>query len=476
MNGLKESGDYEVFEPSISSADDKPVMSDRLITELKDCELPGRDESDVIAIVAPVLSSLLVAKDLNPRITPFLCEKYRSVLSASNRSKHDGKPDMIFADPAFFCTRVSYKGAVDLSLQYGHLTHWGVRSSMIVVVEAKVKIDPSAVGELCTYMSRIFHNCHDHDMFPLVIRGLLFDIKGFHLLKFVSGECAHYIESAWTTPGSEHLLKTFLSVKDPWSVALHLLCDTLQVNVQSYTTQELANPLNQRATRVKRQIAKGAPCLGSGRYGRAILVAKASDGTSAVLKLVIGRGVDKLPDEFNMICQAFQLCPDHVAQPLEPPGCVMGTFMHTRELNVNTSEQVEVSYGGYLLADVGSPVDTSITGIGAALRSLLKLHLAKLVHGDARIQNCIVTDPLFSTFKWIDFRDATYSTADFSSGVAHDIGTFFGSFAKPSDEFSSEQVNAVNAYSTVITAEAITEVLEAFTDDVKGSNVFRKGL
>ena len=473
-----------VFESTADNCDNNPAMSLDMMNKFYSYTKLEHNDKHVIAVVAPILSSLVA--DVNPCLTTYLCEPYRCILDASNRLEREGLPDMILIDPAFICTRLPYKGAFDLSLQYGKLTHWGVRSSVsVAVMGTKAGVYSETIAKLCSFMYKLSKNSNDHDLFPRVLRGLLFDTNEFHLLKFESGECVEYIKSGWTTPGSEQLLKAFLSVKDPWSVALHLLCEQLQVKIQRCTTQELAVPSQDAtnyATSVYTPELKFLPCLGSGRYGRALLVTRASDGTSAVLKLVIGRGVRKLSREFNMICRAYKTCPNQVAQPLVPPGCITNMFMHTCEVNVHKTEQVEVAYGGYLLADVGSPVLTNIEGISHALRALLQLHLSHILHGDARIQNCIVTtDTLGNTiYKWIDFRYISLLTStttttttttnagsntDFSTGLIHDLNIFFNSLGSPYS-FDPYQIRAIEAYSVNVCEKAMMKVVRAFTDEL----------
>ena len=441
---LKANGSFKELKPSDEKGA-KPVMAE--IKELRN----AHNEQKVVAIVARALSTQLA--QVNGHITAFISEKYPSIRSGSGVSKHDAKPDIILGDAAFLRVRLPYGDETDAnSLQFGQLqlSNWHIRSSMLVIAEAKKaahKKFAEAFGELCTYMSLTSQDLpEDFTGRKPWTRGLLFDSEKFYLLKYRDGKFVDCRYSNWDTPGSLQLLEAFLKIQDPWSLALRKLCDLLGVTLKLLSSQELRED--------KSMGEMHTPFLGAGRYGRAVLV-RSADDRDVVLKIVIGKTVHRLNEEFDKLSAAYLRCPALVAQPVTLSFCT-GSVPVCCEHELEQYSEEEVDFGGYLIEDVGQPITISPSTIDQVLRSLLALHLESIHHGDARVQNCIaIGSGSDQSYRWIDLRDSNLQQS-LKSAFAADLETFFRSSV--TNSFNGEQVKAIDAYS-----EKVRTILESRT-------------
>jgi hypothetical protein len=123
-----------------------------------------------------------------------------------------------------------------------------------------------------------------------------------------------------------------------------------------------------------------------------------------VLKVVLtDDNSDKTAEEFRRLLDAYHVVPSHVVQ-VKHDSFRSGEFQR-KNLTKKTF------YSGYLIEDIGVPMQyDSRKGWSVSLtarefeeicRSLNKLHLEGIYHGDARVPNVIDCN---GNFKWIDFH------------------------------------------------------------------------
>ena len=295
-------------------------------------------------------------------------EEYPWLVTTSNDSRFNQKPDNIFCHCAVYSNRKPFStdDAELVSLRrptdkYGVLADWVLRDSIDAIGEAKVEINNAAFGEVINYAR---HVCYRADA-PKHTKILLYDKREFWMVRATLGEISSVEICPWACPGSVNVLVGFFQQgRSPWVLLLLEACRhwKLQVENNAY--------------------------LGKGTFGRVFKVTSRGDGgrkAFKALKLVLpgDNGACNLDlfREKESLERAAKVLPNAVAR-------VDGFF----------------DFGGMgaalLLADIGTKVPQKQWR--KVYETLGALHQKNVVHGDPRLANAI--SMVGQGIRWIDFR------------------------------------------------------------------------
>lgn len=232
------------------------------------------------------------------------------------------------------------------------------------LVECKRKIENGAVGEIVDYVRLLYGHQDCDNFFP----AMLTDDFGFWLVLFKAGKATYVHQYLWETPGSVAAVRDFFSRaehKSKWQLALENLCDQLGVI-----------PLD------------GNAYLGRGARGRVFKVTRSTNVFA--LKVVLTNSETERQNvkcEYTKLCDCNRIC--------------NGLFVRAVPDNFAIVDNNNVSARGYLLAEVGEPVDKSNPDHQkSVLRALQNLHKLDQYHGDARVPNIVHMSD--GRFLWID--------------------------------------------------------------------------
>ena len=235
-------------------------------------------------------------------------------------------------------------------------------------------------GQLVDYHSRV----------PGVCRSALFNAHVVWLYESRHTTHTRLVQTTWDALGSRALFRDFFNAPRT---------EPTLITVARHVTRMLGVV----------PAVEGASFLGAGGLGRVFRVRKTHGGaqTDFALKLSCVASADELAGEFALLkAAAFAGAP--VARVVADSLCVV--------LGINGVR----SGGGYLLADVLVPVK-SVTPARCrdAFRALAAVHACGLVHGDARVQNLLLSPLGRGAFVWIDFRGA--ADAPLTAAQAADV-------------------------------------------------------
>ena len=333
--------------------------------------MPKRPHEKVlVGLYTPCLMDII--REIHSELRLVNSEFYQWLRCMSGYRKADLMPDLFSAHFSLVEYAPAYNGAPVCAVPrlFGRFSPWDTRASIHCIWDAKWEIDMAAFGEKCKYLQIIGEDSVDHNGVALKLKGILFDIDQFWMIRSSGNTIVDVVQCKWMQPGSKQILKEFLQVSDPWMTAASALCTALGVTIVDYTAGD----------------QKQCAFIGAGANGRVFRLT-----SGAVIKVVIGRRSDELEKEFLLMLQ----CQNRIdVQALVFP-VVDASF---RSGSVN-----DVAYAGYLLAREGEqivlPVSTSVKLELAVL--LHGLHNSGVIHGDPRVENAIRLDGLL---KWIDFR------------------------------------------------------------------------
>lgn len=216
----------------------------------------------------------------------------------------------------------------------------------VFMIEGKLGLTPKGQLELVDYMNLVGKG---------VYKGMVIGKNGFWLVKACNWVINERIEGKWTDAGSMELILDFLP-PPPLACAIDSVCQQLQCRISIANT--------------------GESYLGSGASGHVFLVEKGSK--KMAMKLSLG------PEAHGVHLEAHKLLGYNQREDAD-------------DLPLATREN-EYSGDGitaFLMEPVGQPVIPMTNKRGAvalveqAFGSLLKLHIAKIFHGDPRLENLI---------------------------------------------------------------------------------------
>ena len=215
---------------------------------------------------------------------------------------------------------------------------------------------------------------------PAFHRMELFDREKFYLLLSKGGDFVSATKCSWITPGSRKLLQNFFDAPSPLVKALKACCEALSV------------------TPCPSQV--NMPCiLGAGGNGVVFRVTR-NDADSTSTR------IDGTPSETAaQECMALKVS---VGDWSDASVYLYREWDVTKDAGQLSKRVVTVGgihcqdrFGGYLMTEVGTAVETSTVEQRQALFvELHGLHILGITHGDARYQNTIA---LPDGIKWIDF-------------------------------------------------------------------------
>jgi hypothetical protein len=159
------------------------VLSEQRFDELQACG----SVRDVIAKVMKYMELLNIPnRDLNLSLVN--SEYFKVVMSFSGETRYEGKPDLFVLDPAMVKHLVMPSNGLYVAGSYGVLPNWKCRISVNSVWEAKRhSLENKDFQELCNYLKCFTEGAHDELQRPIWMRGVLFDKKGFELVKCYNG-------------------------------------------------------------------------------------------------------------------------------------------------------------------------------------------------------------------------------------------------------------------------------------------------
>lgn len=350
------------------------------------------------------------------------------------------KPDMIICNPCFYEATAPPSDndgilAVKHQLLGDGALLYGIKAGRpelflndISILEGKYDAyGNDDVGQVKTYAGLQARELGN----PAFHRIALFDRKKFVLFLSRGGEFVRATECDWDAPGSKELMQEFFNAPSTLVKALKASCAGLSVTP---CVPEVNSPciLGAGGSGVVFRVtckpadpaADATGRLGSTRSETAALQTKA-------LKVVVDKDPYELLREWETAKRAGLISDRVVA---------VGEFFNGDD------------FGAYLMDEVGTTVDTSLIenkrGLFAAL---LDLHINRVVHGDARIQNAISAAD--GSIKWIDFASALVST-EVPVPVAKDFRLLYESLHSFAQTPSAAQVTA---YEQCVEAQEISD-------------------
>ena len=352
-------------------------------------------------------------------------DEYAWLCTTSNEAHCQMKPDMFSAFHGLIEYKKPYKGAPDPSNKlYGKFRPWHCRESIHCIWDCKWNIN-AAFGEKCKYLQVTGQgDVTDFNGRSLRLKGVLFDVTGFWMIKSVKNEIVQVMTCDWSQKGSyEHLLK-FLRFSDFWKDGALALAASYDRQICDLSCQDdMLYPA----------------CLGAGGNGRVFLL-----DSGMVLKVVIGRKADDVEKEFRQMLHCLQACPDAVFPVVEDS---------YKQIEMDDS----IKCAGYLLQCQGRKINNAEMNQGTiklVLSSLFALHAKNLIHGDARLENILVHD---GKALWIDFRVATLVSSE--HGRQLDVYSLYESVTRK--HVDNVLSSAIIAYAKNPSLDALSSIFES---------------
>jgi hypothetical protein len=333
------------------------------------------NEQSLVNTYTPALMEAL--EEVNPHLRLVNSECYAWLRCVSG---HRPSPDLFSAHHSLVEFSPPYLNAPECLRKrlFGRFVSWESRSSINCIWDAKWKINMTAFGATCMYLQIAGEDHLDYDGVPVRLRGILFDVHEFWMIKSCGSAIVNVVKCRWTQQGSKKCLLEFLNVCDPWLEAGSALCEQLGVQIKDFSDSDHEE--------------KPSAFLGAGAYGRIFKLA-----TGGVMKVVVGRGSELLEREYAFMLE-YQSRTD--TRPFIFP-LVVDSF--------RSGEVYNFSYAGYLLAEEGKKIALPLTTTlkDMLVVSLYGLHSRNVIHGDPHIDNALL---LGDSLKWIDFRDSVSVT------------------------------------------------------------------
>jgi len=264
-----------------------------------------------------------------------------------------------------------------------------------------------------------------HGQLPGLVHGVLFNATHFMLTKAVSGRIFHVTKGRWTQGGTRQLLqKHFADALNNPPLIVEVL-------------GKLLAKLNLITMR-----RDNSAFLGAGAFGRVFLV-REPEGSVRALKVVATESTSiSLVDDFNAL---------DLAATLDAP--VVNVVQDSLRMH-------DKFCGGYAMKHVGTPFKTLTKDVLLRIfSSLLALHKAGILHGDARLPNVVNVD---DSPRWVDLVNSHFSHQSFPAHARADMRTLAASVLglKSLDDLPTPLYSAIAAYDiTAETAAAVAKVV-----------------
>jgi hypothetical protein len=311
-------------------------------------------EHQVVAFLTNVFEEIFA----NDNIAVVNSEEYRW-LGNTGKTQFDKKPDVLFCLPAFYTPRPPWKNSDETverlrheKNRFGVLSDWELRDCLGAIGEAKLSLGSGkeAFGQILAYAWHIGNRLPTSE---LVV--LLFDRTEFWKIACLGGSPTSVIKCKWTEMGSRELFRD-APLESPW--------ETLLKEVSSICLLTL----------------EPGSFLGFGASGRVFRFLDEQRIPRAV-KIVSGNDeISNLQEECKLLMDAHSKCPENVIGVERPV--------------------VELRQGAALvLSQVGTKLRRK--DFARIMRSLEKLHVKDIIHGDARLANVVDVE---GRVMWLDFR------------------------------------------------------------------------
>lgn len=385
------------------------------------------NEHQVVAFLTPVFEQVL-GENLGIQVVN--SEEYPWLVTRSDNTRYNQKPDNIFCHNAIYSTRGAFETEDPTLLElrrardkFGVLTNWRLRDCIDATGEAKVRIDNAAFGEVVNYAR---HICYAEKA-PDRTKFVLYDKSQFWLISAVKGVISLVQTCGWCVPGSRQILKDFIYCgRSPWMKLLNSVCHKWALTVSSDSF------------------------LGMGTFGRVFKVRLQPEGGGRhefmALKLVLpgeqGTGPLELLKEKECMESATCAVPDVV---------------------VEVARFFDFGGGGaaLLLRQVGGVVPK--TARAQIFKTLGMLHEQNIVHGDPRLANAVYFQ---GSVRWIDFRASAVLTNPDTIGLkrrdmttlvkscCHEQGTPFAALEQVVQQYDGTPTSAHMVYESLLNARS----------------------
>jgi hypothetical protein len=386
---------------------------------IKDTGAKKPPENVLVTLYTPYLMEVM--NEVDPRLRLLNSERYKWLQCMSNHRPSDMMPDLFSAYYALVEFLKPYKNAPECLAErlFGKFANWDSRSSIHCIWDAKWKITMEAFGEKCKYLQIAGEDCVDHNGVALQLRGVLFDVEEFWMIKSSGNTIVSLVKCKWSENGSRNRLVSFLRVVDPWLEATTAMCEQLGVAIEDYSY--IKSPL------------KRCALLGTGANGRVFKL-----NNQQVIKIVVGEKSDKVEQEYKLMLSHLgnEVVAFHVFPLLE------GSY---RDGSIR-----DVKYAGYLLTSEGEHITLPVDSRDAVAVALFTLHKSNVIHGDPRIANLLKLD---GDLKWIDFRESQTVTTKIS--IRHDVEILFKSLGGCDENAKG----AIGEYMDAPTLEKLQHIL-----------------
>lgn len=488
---------------SCMMGDGVPAMGSELIAQAKKlCKTKCKsNEKYLVNLYTPTLMDIIAEAD--PKLRLINSECYKWIKCKSKDPKCDLKPDLFVTHHSLVEFLPGYLNAPTCTIHrhFGKFANWSCRQSLTCIIDCKWKITDEGFGEKAKYLELTGAGCTNSNNELVKLKGMLFSIDEFWLIKSTGSRITEVQKCRWSTPGSRRILLNFFRDGiDSWAEGLNALCEELGQEVCDFSLQYQA-PLAEAAV--------GDPVHECGVGCEAGSVADSSPdpvadesvstltGGSSDESAPVEEGADEDDDECDddneedqkprrrrpkitgptalLGCgahgRAFRLASGKALKVVTGPNCsdveqeylLMLQHFENQSTRPHVFPVVKGSYrkgvtshnvpfAGYLLDQIGEKITkpVSLEVKDGLANALYALHSNNVTHGDPRIQNVLL---LHGVVKFIDFRTAI--TVCTEARLRHDVITLFETIG--GDVTAAQAI--IEAYVTSPSLEGLREII-----------------
>jgi hypothetical protein len=155
-------------------------------------------EKELVNLYTPYIMNVL--QEVNPHLRLVNSECYAWLRCASGRQASDLKPDLFTAHHALIQYLPAYQNAprCNVKRHFGKYISWESRASVHCVWDAKWTIDYWAFGQKSRYLQIAGEGCVDHNGAPPRLKGLLFDVTEFWMIRSSGNIIVDVVTCKWS--------------------------------------------------------------------------------------------------------------------------------------------------------------------------------------------------------------------------------------------------------------------------------------
>jgi hypothetical protein len=328
-------------------------------------------------------------------MTPFLRDMFEGAVVVNSEEfpwlqtqGQPQKPDLFVSHKWTYTSRtlgdkVGDRGQSDPAFRFGAIHDTRLYDS-VYLLDCKLICTMKALGEL------IIHLQHQSDKLPAhsVVRGMLFGISEFMLVKVQGQELVERIVGTWTEPGSKACIAEFFPDL-PWC-GVDEICEQAGVEVDESSSD------------------RSTAFLGAGSFGRVLRVRHVNQDTEKLaLKVSLLTSSQELEIEHSLLSEHAQHCE-----------CTLLVRPQSSLLQTNR-------LCGYVMSPVGvkSLHRSSLTDehLKLAVHALFGLHSHNpvVIHGDPRLANIILRSD--GCVSWVDLSQSRWKSGGLTFSISADI-------------------------------------------------------